>query len=281
MNAAELLLDTARRGELHHAVILSGPNPAALRDLAIRVAKTLNCLGASTGDACLSCQKIDRRLHPDVHFIEVSADRKMISIEQIRDLVAGATLRPFEGRNKVFVIEPADAISVGGSNALLKTLEEPAADTVFVMITRSPDLLLPTIRSRSQSIYIGELSPPRIGASLGERRLEQVTALGPASERDALARQIDTLLRRFAEKADSMSLLGLAALVGGQEATKEAMALVAVALTSEEGASSSIDRNRRLAAADAILAAIRAMVVNADARLLMEGALAHLIGSDA
>lgn len=277
MNAADLLLDTARRGELHHSVILAGPHPAVLKALAIRLAKTLNCLQQSTGDACLSCQKIDRRLHPDVHFVEVSADRKMISIDQIRDLVAASTLRPFEGRNKVFLIDPADAISVGGSNALLKTLEEPASDTVFVMMTRSPDLLLPTIRSRSQSIFIGESAPPRIGAKLGERRIEQVTAFGAGDDRESLARDIDRLLARFAGKGDSMALLGLASLVAAQDATKEAMALVAVALTSEDGAAASIDRGKRLAAADAILAAIRAMAVNADARLVMEGAMAKLV----
>ena len=94
-------------------------------------------------------------MHPDVHFIEVAGERKMISVEQIRDIVAGAGMRPYEGRNKVFVIDPAEALSPGGSNSLLKTLEEPARDTVFILLTRSPDLLLPTIRSRSQAIYIG------------------------------------------------------------------------------------------------------------------------------
>ena len=85
-----LLLDTARRGELHHAIILHGPAPAALREVAVRVAKALNCLNGSGGDDCASCARIDRRTHPDVHFTEVGGERKMISVEQIRDIVAGA-----------------------------------------------------------------------------------------------------------------------------------------------------------------------------------------------
>ncbi|HEY2830732.1 MAG TPA: DNA polymerase III subunit delta', partial [Thermoanaerobaculia bacterium] len=120
--AAQLLLDTAQRGELHHAILLHGPRPQVLRDVALRIAKTLNCLNGTTGDDCHSCEHIDRRIHPDVHFIEVGGERKMISIEQIRDLVAGATMRPYEGRNKVFIIDPADALSPSGSNSLLKTL---------------------------------------------------------------------------------------------------------------------------------------------------------------
>src|ERR1700751_1051726 len=105
-NAAALLADTARRGELHHAVILHGPSPEALRDAAMRIAKALNCLNRTTGDDCLACQRIDGHIHPDVHIVEVGSERKLISVEQIRDLVASAVLRPYEGRNKVFIIDP-------------------------------------------------------------------------------------------------------------------------------------------------------------------------------
>src|SRR5437867_1264411 len=154
-DAASLLLDTARRGELHHAIILHGPAPESLRAVAIQIAKTLNCGNSTNGDDCHICQRIDRGMHPDVHLIEVGGDRKMISVEQIRELVMGAALRPYEGRNKVFIIDPADALSPGGSNSLLKTLEEPARDTTFILISRTPDILLPTIRSRSQPIYVG------------------------------------------------------------------------------------------------------------------------------
>src|SRR5207245_9870405 len=83
-NAAALLADTARRGELHHAVILHGPSAEALRDAAIRIAKALNCLNRTTGDDCLACQRIERRIHPDVHMIEVGSERKLSSVEQSR-----------------------------------------------------------------------------------------------------------------------------------------------------------------------------------------------------
>jgi len=261
--AAELLLDTAKRGELHHAVIVHGPAADRLREVAVGVAKALNCLNGTVGDACNACQKIDRRLHPDVHFIEVSGDRKMISVEQIRDLVDEASLRPYEGRNKVFIIDPADALSPGGSNSLLKTLEEPTRDTTFLLLTRSPDLLLQTVRSRSQQIYVGDDRPNR-------SRLQQIATLDDAE----LTKQIRTALERFATKRDSMALLALASIIASHDDVKDAMALAAGVLTEIE--LESIPRERTLAAADALLAAIRAMTINADPRLTVEAALSEV-----
>ena len=109
-SAAELLLDTARRGELHYSIILHGPAHEELQSLALRAAKALNCLNRTTGDDCIACQRIDRRIHPDVHFVEVAGDRKQISVDQIRDIVENAMLRPYEGRTKVFIIDPASAL---------------------------------------------------------------------------------------------------------------------------------------------------------------------------
>lgn len=254
--AAEVIVDTARRGELHHAIILYGPAPEELRKLSIRIAKALNCRKGSGGDDCEVCRRIDQRLHPDVHFVEVAGDRKLISIEQIRELVSDATLRPYEGRNKVFIIDPADALSVSGSNSLLKTLEEPARDTTFLLLTRSADLLLQTVLSRSQKLYVaGEV------------------------ETDAkLAASIESALEAFAKKRDGAALLSLAAIVGGEENTSDAMALLASTLTRLAASPEPpVARERLLAAADAVLAAIRSLQVNADVRLVLEGALARLV----
>jgi DNA polymerase III delta prime subunit len=285
--ATSLILDTARRGELHHAIILYGPAPALMRDVALRIAKTINCLNGSTGDDCLSCQRIDRRIHPDVHFIEVGGERKLISVEQIREIVAGATMRPYEGRGKVFIIDPADALSVSGSSSLLKTLEEPARDTTFVLITRTPDLLLPTIRSRSQPLYVADTTRDLTGPREA-LRVRQVALL---ENGDDLAASILDLLHRFAARGDSAALLALAALVSNDDNPKDAIALLGailcdvVALDPAESLDPKklaeirerIPRERLLAAADAAMAAIRWLVVNADTRMLAESVVAHLI----
>ena len=286
-STSSLVLDTARRGELHHAVILYGPAPQPLRDLAVRMAKTLNCLKGTTGDDCNSCVRVDRRIHPDVHFAEVSDEKKQISIEQIRDIVAGATMRPYEGRNKVFVIDPADALSISGSNSLLKTLEEPSRDTTFILITRSPDLLLPTIRSRAQKIYISE-SARLLTAPRESRRIREVALL---EEGEDLAGDILDLLHRYATRNESAALLALAAIVSDHEPAKDAIALLGailcdvVALDPGESLDGKklaeirerIPRERLLAAADAAMAAIRWLGVNADARLVVEQVVAALV----
>ena len=261
--AVKLLLDTARRGELHHAVILHGPDRELLRTTAVRIAQTLNCLNGTTGDACAAGQRIERRIHPDIHFVEVTGDRKLISVEQIREILAGAALRPYEGRNKVFIIDPADGLSPSGSNSLLKTLEEPARDTTFLLLTRSPDLLLPTIRSRSQSIYLG----------------------GEAPRDTKLEAAIEEVLEHYATTNDRTSLLTLAAIVSDSETPGDAMALLGSTLArAAAGVDARMTRvrdgvgvERLLAAADALTSSMRWLAVNADVRLLIEGALAQLV----
>ena len=255
--AAELLLDTARRAELHYSIILHGPAHEELQTLATGAAKALNCLNRTTGDDCIACQRIERRIHPDVHFIEVAGDRKQISVDQIRDILANATMRPYEGRTKVFIIDPASALTGSGSNALLKTLEEPARDTVFILLTRSPDLLLPTIRSRSQAIYVG----------------------GEETRDDDLESFIRDALKQFAAKKDATALLSAAAAVSSHDDLSDAIALLGEVLCDAAAGRLDIDipRERLLAAADGTMAALRNLVVNADPRLIVEQALAELV----
>lgn len=285
------LLEAARQNELHHAVILQGPDPAALTSLAMALARTLNCLeGSAGGDHCLSCVRIERGNHPDVHRIGVAEDRKQISIEQIRNLVAAATLRPYEGRTKVFLIESADAMSAGGMNALLKTLEEPTRDTVFVLTTRSADLLLPTIRSRSQTFTIDTTDVEKTHTTLQARRLHADAILRAIPEVDSAARDILDRLARFARQRDSGALLSIAAELGGRDNVSAMFALYATVLrdlasvTPEE----SIDPERfrtilkvispraLLRAADLAIRATDKLRVNADARLLFEQSLVEL-----
>jgi len=259
-SAAELLLETARRGELHYSIILHGPAHEELQALAMGAAKTLNCVNRTTGDDCIACKRIERHIHPDVHFVEVADDRKQISVDQIRDILSNAAMRPYEGRTKVFIIDPASALTGSGSNALLKTLEEPARDTTFILLTRSPDLLLPTIRSRSQAIYVG-----------GEEQRD--------GELEALLREA---LTRFATRHDAAALLGAAAAVSQHDHVSDAIALLGSVLCDAAAGrlpsvSDNVSRERLLAAADGTMAALRNLIVNADARLTVEQALAELV----
>ncbi len=293
-----LLLATARRGELHHSTILHGPNPSLLRTTAFSVAKALNCLNGTEGDRCSACDRIERSLHPDVHWLNVADDRTRISAEQARSAVSDSSLRPFEGRHKVFVIDPADSMNATAANALLKTLEEPTPQTIFLLLTRYPDLLLPTIRSRSQTVLIaGAKDAGQIAES--KKIPLQLARLVEDGDRDEI-RKVEQVLRSlldrlhaFAQNGDTAALLSIASILRDGE-PKAQLALVTEMLRDLSGLPSedsidpekfklvqqSIPRRSLLRAADLTLEAIDRLLVNADPRLMLERAIVELTKKD-
>lgn len=294
MTAAALVVETARRGGLHHSLILHGPSPAVLLETSIAIAKALVCLRESTGDDCAACLKVVRGNHPDVHLVRVPEDRKLISAEQVREVVSEASLRPYEGRWKVFIIEKADATSVTAANALLKTLEEPSGNTVFMLLTRTPDLLLPTIRSRSQSIYIGPVAQRQEKGlqPLQLARLERAEQL-QGLERGAttgLVEEILDALDRWASSDDTAALLSIAPIVASYEDDATSLAVFAgvlrdlAALPEEDQIDAARARRirarasqeRLLAGAAMAVRSLSRLVVNADLRMLAEQSLVEL-----
>jgi len=155
----DLLSRSIARAALPPSLIFAG---AGTRDVAIAVAQALNCLepiatpqspansSPSTVDGCgrcVACRRIARGVHPDVLVIE-PGDSGAIKIDQIREAIDRAGYRPFEGKRRVVIVDPADALAPAAQNALLKTLEEPPAASVFILLTATPDVLLATVRSR-------------------------------------------------------------------------------------------------------------------------------------
>jgi len=115
-------------------------------------AKALNCqrFVGDFCDECSSCAKIEKNQHPDVHFIDTGEDE--IKIDHIRALRRDINLRPFEARNKVFILRNADKLNAESSSALLKTLEEHPRDAVIILVTAKPKMLFKTIISRCQIV---------------------------------------------------------------------------------------------------------------------------------
>jgi DNA polymerase-3 subunit delta' len=131
------------------------------RTCALMFAKALNCLESEPGDfcdVCNQCRKIDSGVHPDVLTIGLDEDAAEIKIAQIRDLLGTLGLRPLEGSQKIFIIDPADAMNPASANALLKGLEEPPEDSHFILLSSSPQSLLLTVRSRCQSYAFAPLA---------------------------------------------------------------------------------------------------------------------------
>jgi len=170
----ERLGEQAVRGDVAHAYELSGPRSIGKHLVAVRIAQTLNC-GARTVAAggcgeCVACRKIERGVHPDVLVVTRSDDnKKNISIEQIRAMQQDLALRPLEGRRRVVIVDDAADLSEHAEVALLKTLEEPPAHAVLLLITPTPARLLETIRSRVQPLPFRLVARAEIERGVVER----------------------------------------------------------------------------------------------------------------
>jgi DNA polymerase III subunit delta' len=199
---------------VHHAYLFTGAAGSGKRRAALALASALNCL-ETPGDPCghcEACDKIDAGIHPDVVTLEREGAAQIIPIENIRQqVVARVGLPPHEARVRVFLIDEAGALQPAAANSLLKTLEEPPARTMFVLGTTSPDLLLPTIRSRCQRVVFAPVAGATALAGEDADRAARVTAIG-----EELAATDGTggaaLAQRAAEgKGDAPLVLGAAA----------------------------------------------------------------------
>lgn len=171
------------------AFIFAGEDGVGKKLFALELAKALNCLAPGEGvegcDQCSACLRTLRLKlpgsndtealkgivwseHTDVGVVRPAG--RFITVPQIRELERETQFRPFEGRRRVFLIEDADRLNEASSNALLKTLEEVPATSRLILITRQPASLLPTIRSRCQTMRFAPLAVHEIKEYLVERR---------------------------------------------------------------------------------------------------------------
>ncbi|MGH2748558.1 MAG: DNA polymerase III subunit delta' [Actinomycetota bacterium] len=161
--AAEGLAAQMSSGEVAHSWLLLGPAGSGKRPAALAMAAALNCPeapGIGCG-VCSTCSRILRSRFPDVH--HVVPEGPLIPVDVIRETVIPEAARsPFEGARKVFIIEEADRMNPSAQNALLKTLEEPHEDTVFILVSDHEEELLETIRSRCRTVRLEPVSESRI-----------------------------------------------------------------------------------------------------------------------
>ena len=181
-------------GRLPGALLFAGEEGVGKKLFALEVARALNCRTPRDNEACGQCSACTRIAklnyperddadewnqiiwtdHPDVGL--VIAPKRVLRVEQMRQIEKEANFRPFEGKVRVFLIDEADKLNDASANALLKVLEEPPRTSYLILITARPAMLLPTILSRCQMIRFAPLTPDEIETQLTRKDIDKKTA---------------------------------------------------------------------------------------------------------
>jgi DNA polymerase-3 subunit delta' len=170
-NAWELMRRSLSRDRLAHGYLFIGDDIEILEAGAEALAQTLNCLAPTERapggtpltpcGTCLNCRRIVSRNHADVTWVRPENKSRQISAEQTREVVRTITLKPMEAVHKIAVFVGADRMHTTAANVFLKTLEEPPAGSVLILLCTEPGRLLDTIISRCQRVNFG-VSPFRV-----------------------------------------------------------------------------------------------------------------------
>lgn len=157
------LVDAKQAKRLPHALLFLGVDGIGKKEFARTFANTILCNQAdSNGNVCRtchSCRLFQANSHPDFVYIEPEESARTIKIDQIRNVVEFVNASAMQGGFRVIIIHPANAMNINASNALLKTLEEPSANTLFILISNPNSYLPATIKSRCQKIIFSKPDP--------------------------------------------------------------------------------------------------------------------------
>lgn len=193
----QTLKNALKENKIAHAYLFAGPRGTGKTTMARLLAKALNCQSGfgHQCNKCESCIAINEGTHPDVIEIDAASNR---GIDDIRDLISKIKYSPVLGKYKVYIIDEVHMMTTEAFNALLKTLEEPPANVVFILATTEPYKLMPTILSRVQRYDFDKVSDENIlekvkdilvkeNVAFEEDALKEIISLADGGVRDTLS----------------------------------------------------------------------------------------------
>lgn len=238
--AQRLLAREAISGQVSHAYLITGPERIGKTTLALEFARLLQCQGRAADDpepcgVCDSCRKIAAGSHPDARLVIRPADKRILPVDLVREIIHAANLAPTVGPWRIFILPEIERMAAASANALLKTLEEPPERVVLLLTCSEPEALLPTVISRCQLVPTQPPTADVITHALIERwsvepeRAGQLTALAQGR----IGWAIDAAQRPELAEARTELLVGLIALTG---ASRDERLRAASALASDTDA---------------------------------------------